>query len=39
MVQKTRKLQKLELQEVIVDLEYVAALEQAFMINQREETK
>jgi len=37
-VQKSRKLQKLELQEVIVDLKYVSALEKAFMINQMDDS-
>ena len=32
-VNKSRKLTKFELEEVIVDLKYVGALEKAFMIN------
>jgi len=32
---RSRKVQKLELQEVVVDLAYVSALERAFMINLR----
>ena len=32
-VNKSRKLTKFELEEVIVDLKYVSALEKAFMIN------